>query len=151
MILGRMLVGNWTYYTIFAFSLLINEWKILNEDVGYVNIPLHEKIWSSLPRKIEHKSIRVLISLFFILYFIGGYLFHGLSFPFILFAYVFLNDLVIFLGNGWLLFPMKCDIMVKFAPSNLKIVGSIPTSNSLGELKVFGSNLLSIGVRLCTA
>ncbi|XP_057541762.1 ubiquitin-like-specific protease 1D isoform X2 [Amaranthus tricolor] len=40
-------------------SLLVNEWKILNEDVGAVNVPIPERIWENLPRKMDQRIIAV--------------------------------------------------------------------------------------------
>ncbi|CAO2828816.1 unnamed protein product [Amaranthus hypochondriacus] len=40
-------------------SLLVNEWKILNEDVGAVNVPIPERIWENLPRKMDQRIITV--------------------------------------------------------------------------------------------
>uniref|UniRef100_A0A803L0I4 Ubiquitin-like protease family profile domain-containing protein n=1 Tax=Chenopodium quinoa TaxID=63459 RepID=A0A803L0I4_CHEQI len=39
--------------------LLINEWRILNKDVDLVNIPIPQRIWQRLPRRIENKYIVV--------------------------------------------------------------------------------------------
>ncbi|KNA24949.1 hypothetical protein SOVF_011010 [Spinacia oleracea] len=39
--------------------LLINEWKMLNEDVDAVKAPISDRIWQHLPRRIEQKYIVV--------------------------------------------------------------------------------------------
>lgn len=40
-------------------SLLKNERDILNEDVGAANVPISDRIWKNLPRRIEQKIITV--------------------------------------------------------------------------------------------
>lgn len=40
-------------------SLLVNEWKILKEDVDAANAPIPDRIWQNLPRSIEQKYIVV--------------------------------------------------------------------------------------------
>lgn len=49
--------------------MLVNEWKILNEDVGAVDIPVPDRIWRNLPRRIDQKIVTVItFSLFIILW-----------------------------------------------------------------------------------
>lgn len=48
---------------------MVNEWKILNEDVGAVDIPVPDRIWRNLPRRIDQKIVTVItFSLFIILW-----------------------------------------------------------------------------------
>ncbi|GAB2235183.1 hypothetical protein Droror1_Dr00027676 [Drosera rotundifolia] len=43
----------------FLFRFLKEEWNFLNNDSGPVDVPIADRIWKHLPRKIEHEKITV--------------------------------------------------------------------------------------------
>lgn len=50
---------NLTHLFYVLFSLLIHEWEYLKEDNGGLDIPIPERVWKFLPRRIDEKIITV--------------------------------------------------------------------------------------------
>jgi len=51
---------NLTHLFYVLFSLLIHEWEYLKEDNGGLDIPIPDRVWKFLPRRIDEKIITVI-------------------------------------------------------------------------------------------